>query len=222
MKQLIWDALRLIVNLLACCLFGFRSWGSRNVPAGGVIIACNHQSFLDPIFVTLPLRRQIHFLARRTLFRNLIFGKVISFLNSIPLEREGADIRAMRKGLKVLREGKILLLFPEGTRTRDGTIGRVRAGITVIAARSGCPVVPAAIHGAYEAWPRTQKVFSVFKPISLAFGKPILVPRDADGGYEAYGDQIREGLLACQAFLKERRRGGSGSGSPGQPLGELC
>ena len=139
--------------------FGYRSYGVRNVPRSGpVILASNHQSFIDPVVVGVALTRRIHSMARGSLFRTPFLGYMIRWLSAFPLERGAPDIKAMRQALKVLANGRQLLLFPEGTRTGDGRIGPLHRGLALLAARSGASVVPVLIDGAFACWPRHRKL----------------------------------------------------------------
>jgi 1-acyl-sn-glycerol-3-phosphate acyltransferase len=165
------------VRLLARCLFILygqgRVFGLGNVPAKGpVLLACNHQSFFDPIIVALPLPREGHFMARDTLFRNRWFRQLITFLNAFPVKRSTADVGAIKEALRRLKAGVLLVTFPEGTRTRDGRVGRLHPGIIAIARRTGCPIVPASIEGAHEIWPRNRKLPRLAR-IWVEYGTPI-------------------------------------------------
>ena len=135
--------------------FRVRVFGQLNVPRrGGVLIVSNHQSYLDPVLLSLGFERSVSFMARRTLFRNRAFGRLIAALNAFPVTRGGLDIAAMREAVRRLQNGECLVVFPEGTRTSDGKIAPLRPGILAIAERADVPIVPAVIEGAFEAWPR--------------------------------------------------------------------
>lgn len=160
--------------ILASLLFRIRAIGRRNVPReGGVIIACSHQSYLDPPLVGLLLPRQIHYLARASLFTGpRAFAWLMRSLNAIPVRREGGDRQSYRESVRRLRAGEAVLMFPEGTRTPDGEIGPLRPGVWNLARRAGVPVVPAVIDGAFEAWPR-NRLLPRPAPIRVLFGRPI-------------------------------------------------
>lgn len=191
-----------------CLLFGRLCWGARghgaaNVPArGGVILAANHQSFFDPPLVSMWLRREAHFMARSTLFRNPLFRKLIVACNAFPIEREARDVKGVRIAIERLRSGGALLVFPEGTRTRDGGVGSMKGGLKLLAARSGVPVVPVLIEGAHKAWPRDRALPLLRGRIDVAFGRPF-VP---DPG-EDPGDRVRREILELRDALR-RSAGG--------------
>ena len=154
-RRLLWVVARAMLRIAFILAFRMRVFGQLNVPRrGGVLIVSNHQSYLDPILLSLGFERSVGFMARRTLFRNPAFGRLITALNAFPVTRGGLDIAAMREGVRRLQNGECLLVFPEGTRTPDGRIGPLRPGILAILERANVPIVPAVIEGAFEAWPR--------------------------------------------------------------------
>jgi len=176
--------------------FSLRVFGRENVPGeGGVLIASNHQSFLDPILIGVGLKRQIHYMARRSLFKNILFRGLIKSLNAFPVKRKGTDVAALKKAIALLRRGEVVLLFPEGTRTRDGTIGPIEHGFGMIARRAGVPLVPAVIDGAFEAWPRTRRIFR-FAAASVIFGKPL----------EPKGEDLSQAVAHSLAQLQQKIR----------------
>jgi 1-acyl-sn-glycerol-3-phosphate acyltransferase len=165
-------------------VFGLRGEGRGNVPErGGCIIAANHQSFLDPFLIGHLVSRPVHYLARETLFRFPGFRELIRALNAHPIRRGASDREALRVSLELLRAGEALVMFPEGTRTRDGRVGEVKRGIGALAARAGVPIVPARISGAFEVWPRSRALPRPGR-IRIRFGRPIAADR-ADSGREA-------------------------------------
>ncbi len=154
-----------------------------NVPdigrLGGVLIASNHQSYLDPLLVGIALERPIHYLAQRDLFRVPGLGLLIVALGAHPVIRGKADSTALRRMVEVLRGGEPLLLFPEGTRTLDGCLGPFRSGVGSIAVRCQVPVLPVCIEGAFRSWPRTRRL-PVPARVAVAFGE-LLWPKGRNG-----------------------------------------
>lgn len=148
--------------------------GVENVPAtGGVLIASNHASFLDPPVVGVGYRvRPIHFMARDTLW-NSKFGKWwMDRVGCIPVSRGTGDVRALKLTIKALKEGKAVSMFPEGTRTEDGELQEAKGGIGFIIEKSGCVVVPAYINGTYKAHPKGAKLIKPCK-VTIVYGEPI-------------------------------------------------
>jgi 1-acyl-sn-glycerol-3-phosphate acyltransferase len=150
-----------------------RVFGRQNVPlTGGVLLVCNHQSFLDPVLATLALARECDYMARDTLFRHRIFRRLIQSLNAFPIKRATADIGAIKETLRRLKAGHLITVFPEGTRTADGAIGPMQPGPILIARKAGVPIVPTLIQGAFEAWPRHAR-WPRPRPVSVAYGAPL-------------------------------------------------
>ena len=160
--------------------FSLKVRGAENFPSqGGVLVACNHQSFLDPIIVALANRRPVAFMARDTLFKNRLFGWFISHLNAFPVRRGTPDREALREAVTHLRAGSALLLFPEGRRSDDGRLGEMQPGSAMLAHRANVPIVPAVIKGAFEAWPRTRKLPRP-RRITITLGPAIPPPQNSD------------------------------------------
>jgi 1-acyl-sn-glycerol-3-phosphate acyltransferase len=142
---------------------------------GGVILAGNHVSFLDPPLFGAACRREAFYMARDTLFRHPIANWVLRSWNCVPIKREGGDIAAMRTALRLLEEGKAVLMFPEGTRSKDGNLQEARAGIGMIVARSKATIVPMRIFGADKAMPRGTSIPRPAK-LQIVFGEPFRYP----------------------------------------------
>ncbi len=175
----IYRFLRIGCRWAAITLWRVRVYGVRNVPAtGGVVLASNHQSFLDPVLVGLGLRREIHSMARTTLFRNPAFRALIVALNAFPVERDSGDVKGVKEALRRLKAGHALVVFPEGTRTRDGLVAPMKGGIRLLAERAAVPVVPVLIEGAFAVWPRTRG-FPGFGTVNVLFGPPVRLEGDA-------------------------------------------
>lgn len=147
-------------------------YGLENFIPGGAIIAANHTSFLDPPLVSTSCPEEIHFLARKTLFRNPIFGYFIRKLNSHPVSGSGADAATFRTVLKLLQEGKKVLVFPEGQRTY-GKIGEIRGGLGLLSTKSQKPIIPVYIHGTSKILGRGKYFPKLWGRTSVTFSTPI-------------------------------------------------
>jgi 1-acyl-sn-glycerol-3-phosphate acyltransferase len=135
--------------------FRLKTVGLENVPRRGrLIIAANHQSYLDPPLIGATMPREIHFMAKASLFRKPLLGPLIRHLNSIPVTRSGQDMASLRIAARVLEEGGALLIFPEGTRSRSGQFLKATGGLGFLARQSGAAVLPIYIHGTRGAWRR--------------------------------------------------------------------
>ncbi len=164
---------RWMCRVFCMLMFRVRSYGRGNIPrTGPFVLISNHQSYLDPMLCGIPLKRRVSFLARESLFHNWFFGWMISSVGTIPVRLGEADISAMRKAIDILKQGRGVCLFPEGTRSRDGKITPFKPGFGLLCRRGGAAVVPVVIDGAFECWPRHKKLFS-HGPIVISYGKAI-------------------------------------------------
>lgn len=138
--------------------YRYRRYHFDRIPrTGAVLIAANHQSHLDPpaVGVCNPYR-PTHFLARAGLFKNRVFGWLIGALNSVPIKEESGDLSAIREILERLKQGVPVLVFPEGSRSPDGAMHEFKRGIALLLKRARCPVVPVAVEGCFDAFPRSR------------------------------------------------------------------
>jgi len=169
----------LLLNFLERLLFGFRVTGRELVPrSGAVIIASNHVAYADPPVVGSAVPREVYFLAKEELFRNPAFGWLIRRYNAIALKRAVGDIGAVKKAVELLRQGKAILMFPEGTRSLSGRLLRAKPGLGLIACTAEATVVPAYVMG-------TNNLAAVFlrrSRLAVAFGEPVAAARYAGGG----------------------------------------
>ncbi len=132
----------------------------------------NHQSNLDPVLVGLACHRRLNFLARRTLFDSAGLRWLIESLDAIPIDRDGSGLGGLKETLKRLKRGEMVLIFPEGTRTTDGKVARLKPGFCALARRAGVPLLPVAIDGAFAAWPRGRALPRRAR-IRIEFGPPL-------------------------------------------------
>jgi len=144
----------------------------RMIQAGPVILAMNHQSYLDPPFAGTTCDRAIYFLAKRTLIDVPVLGWLLPKLNVIPVNQEGIDRSALKALIRVLKSGNAALVFPEGARTLDGDLQPAQPGLGLVIAKTLAPVVPMRIFGAHESLPRGRGGLH-FVPITIVVGEPI-------------------------------------------------
>lgn len=190
-------------------VFRLRVYGKHHVPADGPgLLVANHQSFMDPVLSALALPRECDFMARDTLFRNPLFKRLITSLNAFPVRRGEADLGAIKETLRRLKQGRLVVMFPEGTRSPDGRIGRMLPGLDSIARRARAPIIPVLIDGVFQAWPRTALLPRIGNVI-VEYDKPILPAEYTDLSPEALMERIRGRLLTMQrrwhGRLPERR-----------------
>jgi 1-acyl-sn-glycerol-3-phosphate acyltransferase len=190
--------LYLLGRLVCAGAFGVlwrrRVIGVENVPAqGGVILAANHASNMDPPVVGSSISRRVFFMAKQELFATPAFGWFIKQLNAFPIRRVERDMGAFRMAQRILTSGESLILFPEGTRQRGGTLGKARPGVGMLALKARCPVVPVYVHNSHLA--------GRLAPLTVVFGAPI--PPEGGQDYQAFSDKV----MAAIARLKEEHFG---------------
>ena len=172
-KNLFYAFLHIIGRFILWALFRLEKEGVENIPKkGGVILASNHASFLDPVLVAEASPRQLYFLAKEELFKGFFFPFFIKTLHALPLSRKYPSLSTFRKIAKLVRGGSAVLLFPEGTRSKDGEIHEGKPGVAMISYMSKAPVIPTLIEGSFSALPPGKKMISPVK-IKVKFGKPI-------------------------------------------------
>ena len=180
-----------------------RVWNRDRLPqAGGVILAANHVSFLDPPLLGAACRREAFYMARDTLFRNPLAGWLLRSWNCVPIKREGGDIAALRTALRMLADGKAVLMFPEGTRSKDGNLQEGRAGIGMIVVKSKVPIVPMRIFGTDHALPRGASLPRPAK-LTIRFGEPFTysLPANVD---ELHGEAAKALFLDISREIMRR------------------
>ena len=148
-----------------------RVFNEERVPrTGGAILAANHLSYIDPTLVACSTRRFIHFLARESAFKCLL-GVILRSWGCIPVDRDGGSAKGLRTILNRLREGRAIMMFPEGTRSPDGTQQPARGGIGLLIAKSDAPVIPVRVFGTFEAFGRHQFFPRPWR-VGVKFGAP--------------------------------------------------
>jgi len=175
--------------------------GLENVPRrGAVILAANHSSFLDPPALGSACPRKVHFLIMRRVYDMARFRWFYVGMEAIPVSSERQDALALRQALRMLRRGEVVGVFPEGERRADGQLGEPRLGAALLAARSGAPVVPVGIRGAFRALP-PQGLFPKPSRLEVVFGPALrwdgsTVDRDSLIGFS---NQVMEAVAELAA-----------------------
>lgn len=169
---------RFILFLLFKMFFRLRIVGRENFSkTGPVIVAPNHVSFLDPMIVGVGAPRKLNFLARNTLFRFRPFARILYWIHVSPIKREAGDINAFKLALNKLSQGEPVLIFPEGTRSKDGNLQEPKSGIGFLQKISRATILPCYVKGTMEAWPRHSR-FPRPRRISIYFGKPLSLDKE--------------------------------------------
>lgn len=181
-----------LINLMLRILWRFRKVGAEFIPQkGGVIIASNHAAYVDPPFLGAVSSRELYYLTKSELFNNGLFGWLLRKYNAFPITRGSFDRKGISQAAELLKQGKALLLFPEGTRSRDGNFLEPKLGVGKIAKEAGVPIVPAYIANSKDL----LMTFLKRKKLVILFGSPILkswlekIPKDR-AGYKRIGQEI--------------------------------
>lgn len=178
--------------LRACLgtLWGVRATGLERVPrTGALLVACNHVSLLDPLLLAMAIStaRRPRFLGKKELFERPLVGRYFRALGSIPLDRGGSDLGAMREALATLDRGGSIAIFPEGTRVRPGQSRPPKTGVSFLSARAGAPVLPVRVLGTAD--------FPWSRPLEIRFGAPLPAAKDEGReGAQAYARAVMEAV----------------------------
>ena len=155
---------RALIKLLNLILYNIHVEGRENIPeTGGVVLCPNHISNYDPLAVATHMKRQVHFMAKAELYKNFIVRKVLLAVGTIPVDRGKVSLETLKESLRVLKNGEILGIFPEGTRVKNGERRKPMEGFVVFALKTKSPILPVHIEGEYKFRGK----------INIKFGKPI-------------------------------------------------
>ncbi|WP_404422286.1 lysophospholipid acyltransferase family protein [Nibricoccus sp. IMCC34717] len=193
----------LFESLYGMC-FGGEIHGLANLPRqGGFIIASNHASHLDPPVVGCRLPRQVSYFARKTLWKKGLASWWLDGVGTIPVDRDGgSDVTAIKRVLGALKASKVIILFPEGTRSPDGNLQPPKPGVGLLACRTGVPVVPARVFGSFEAFGRSGGIH-LGRSIHVVYGKPMAPaeydhPADGKERYQRASERIMARIAAIE------------------------
>lgn len=207
----VWRLFRLLFRNVFAFWLRYRVRGCERLPAaGGALLLINHQSFIDPVLVGLPLQRPVSYLARDSLFRVPFIGWVLRNTYVMPICREAATTQSLRESLRRLEHGFLVGIFPEGTRSRDGAVAELKPGFVALLRRSRAPVIPVGIAGAHRAMPRGSLMLWP-RRVHVVFGQPIppqeLAPWLERGREADLVRLARQRLIDCQQEAEQWRRG---------------
>lgn len=183
-------------------LFGLRIVGREKlITEGPVLVASNHQSYIDPPLIGNLYDDEMVYLARKTLFKPGFFEWLYNQWNAIPVDQERPDMASLKTIIRKLREGWRVLLFPEGARSYDGSIGDAASGIGLVAIKAGVPIQPVRIYGANEVLPRGSSMIRLAR-VTVVVGTPIILkPEELKSlsnkqGYEKVTERIMDAIKA--------------------------
>lgn len=192
---------RFLFGLIYRTAFSLKVNGTQNIPpAGGFLIASNHESYLDPPLIGVSFPYPIHYFARNTLFDNRVLGFFLPRANVLPIAQDRPDIRGIRNAIRTIESGRPLVVFPEGSRSLDGNLQPGQPGVGLLVAKANAPVLPVRIRGAHAAWPRGSSKIRP-RPVSLTIGPLLENPAPAPGlrgqdAYQSISDQIMAAIAA--------------------------
>ena len=171
---MLYELARFVAGVAAKIAFDLRTEGRENIPVkGGIIVASNHQTYWDPVFLVIYIKHRFRFMAKEELFeKNKAFGWLIAHLGAFRVARGKGDTAAIDTAVDAVRQGQDLLIFPEGHRSKDGALQRIRSGASVVASKTGAPILPVAI--CYEG----RLTFR--KRVTLRYGE-LIYPEERDG-----------------------------------------
>ena len=176
--------------------------GTENFPREGpFLIASNHASHLDPPMVGSQISKQMRFFARKSLWDNKLMAWWLNKVETIPVERDSGDIGAIKRVLQALKEDRAVVLFPEGTRSNDGHLQKPKAGVGLMACKTGVPVVPCRVYGSFAAYGKGAKIPRFGSPVTIVFGAPIPAsdyddPTVGKARYETAAQRIMDRIAA--------------------------
>lgn len=179
-KTRAYKLLQPLAKAIAWLLFRPKVVGTENIPkSGGVLIVSNHPTYLDPVLLAICAPRPFSFVAKRPLFYMPIVRTFLWLTDCIPVEQDAPDRRALRLSIKKLRDGDILVIFPEGTRSEHGKLRSFQLGPAMIAVEAQVPIIPCGLAGFYKAWPMEAPIP---KPanVAIVFGKPFMPELSSD------------------------------------------
>jgi len=172
-QTLVYRIGRIMCRMWVDRAFDLKVYNANYVPRrGGVLIVSNHQSYLDPVLLAVKLHRPLSYMAKSELFENPFLAWLIRNLNAYPVRQGEGDVGAVKETIRRLQEGHALNLYPEGTRSPDGTLQPLLPGVGLIVRRAGVPVVPAVIAGSFEAWPKDSMLW-LQRPVQVMYGPPM-------------------------------------------------
>lgn len=180
---------RVLVRLFVPFLGGITVIGAENIPeTGPIILAPNHRSYMDPPYLSMVTKRQLHLMAKDSLFRVPVFGAYIKAMGAFPVKRGAADRGAIKQAIAELKAGHVMGIFPEGTRAASGTLLPAEKGFALVAKQTGIPIVPIALEGTDKVLPMHGRLHRAH--VTATIGKPMT----ASEMLAAYPDPSKDAL----------------------------
>jgi len=199
--------LQLCLRVVVPAYFRYRARGLEHVPRhGAALFVVNHQSFLDPLMVGIPLSRPVRFLARDTLYRGPMIRAFLNKVYAIPVNRDAASSTTIRQAARQLQQGFLVGIFPEGTRSSDGQIGALKPGFIALVRRADVPIIPVGLAGTGAAFPRGAWFVRPTK-CRVVFGAPLqpemLAQLKGHGSEQVLLETVRDAMVRCYEEARE-------------------
>lgn len=183
---------RQLFRIMFATIFRLKASGLENIPReGGVVLCANHTSNFDPPLLGCPLEREVHYMAKAELFDVPVLGMILPKIRAFPVKRGGVSKESIKLSLQLLKDGNVMGIFPEGTRSNAGGMGK--KGAAMLALRSGATVIPAAIVGGYRP----------FRQMKVIYGPPIDLSEFAESGSEGLEPATEKIMATIRAMVKE-------------------
>lgn len=207
-------------KLVMLVFFRAQAYYAERVPdEGALILASNHQSYLDPPFVGGFIKRPASYIARAGLFKWKPFGACLKAINCVPIREDSGDAGAIKEAIRRLEGGHAVVIFPEGSRSPDGAMHEYKRGVALLVKRAKCPVVPVAVEGCWDAWPRGSKP-RPFRPIAVMYGQAIAYDELMKDGADAALQRLARETQAMRMELRAKLRARTGGRYPASGAGD--
>ena len=188
----------------------FKVVGRENVPKeGAFIFVSNHSSYFDPILLGTSIHRSLYYMARENLFWKPFFAWIMRQVHAFPVKRDSGDLGALKQAIAILKDGKPLVMFPEGTRSKDKRLRGAKPGVGFIAAKAGVPIVPAYIDGSLGALPGSLNTLKRH-PVNVYIGEPIIFDLDHGRNSKEVYQKISDEIMARITALRDKHVGKAG------------
>jgi len=170
-RNRLWRSLQILMQSLVVFYFRYRIRGEEQFPDGGALLLVNHQSYIDPLVVAVGMQRPVSYLARHNLFHVPVIGWILKNTYVMPIRRNSAATESIRLAVERIQQGYYVGIFPEGTRSQDGSLQEIKPGFLAIVRRTKAPVIPVGIAGAGDAYPKGA-FFIRPRTVRVVVGKP--------------------------------------------------
>lgn len=207
----IYSLAKVFFNALFYTLHKHKVYGVEHIQPGPAIIAANHASYYDPPLIGVSCQEEVHYLAEGSLFQRALFRAVIRSLNAHPVVGGAYNLSSLKVVADLLKAGDKVVIFPEGSRSWNGTLAPLKSGIGMLVMRNQCSVIPTYIHGTYDVWNRMRFFPLPRGKTACVFGSPISWTQFQDmprkDAYDAVTKRVEESIRALRRWYEEGAEG---------------